>query len=90
MRERRGGGKGGREATRAALLFVTSLKSVKSGEAEASSQTGTIDEEEGIGRLFIGGDDLEVESDGLEQETADISRFVRADGTGADFFTTET
>ncbi|GBL76864.1 hypothetical protein AVEN_12552-1 [Araneus ventricosus] len=72
------------------FLFVTSLKSVKSGEANASSLTGATDEEEGIGKLVIGGDAFAVESDGLELGTAETSGFFWTDSAENDFFATET
>ncbi|GBM48857.1 hypothetical protein AVEN_36915-1 [Araneus ventricosus] len=50
------------------FLFETSLKSVKSGEAKASSLTGKTDGEEEIGKLVIGGDALAIESGDLELE----------------------
>ncbi|GBM33491.1 hypothetical protein AVEN_272991-1 [Araneus ventricosus] len=65
--------------------FVTSLKSVTSGKAKASSLTGATDGEDGIFNLVIGGDDF-VESDGLELGTAEPSGFFWTDGAENEFF----
>ncbi|GBN76473.1 hypothetical protein AVEN_105048-1 [Araneus ventricosus] len=56
------------------FLIETSLKSVKSGEANASSLTGATDGEEEIGKLVTGGDALAIESGGLELQI-EISGF---------------
>ncbi|GBO20248.1 hypothetical protein AVEN_188045-1 [Araneus ventricosus] len=63
---------------------------VKSDEANASSLTGATDVEDGIGNLVIGGEAFAVESDGLEQVTAEASGFFWMDGAENDFFATET
>ncbi|GBN06521.1 hypothetical protein AVEN_52490-1 [Araneus ventricosus] len=70
------------------FLFVTSLKSVKSGEAEVFSHNGATDGKEGFNRLVIAGI-LGIGTDCLEVESADISWFVSVDGA-VDFFTAET
>ncbi|GBN99945.1 hypothetical protein AVEN_267361-1 [Araneus ventricosus] len=81
---------GGRTAIgRSSVSTEVGLKSVKSGEAKASSLTGATDGEEEISELVIGGDDLVVESEGLEIET-EISLFQPAEGAEIDFFATET
>ncbi|GBN65496.1 hypothetical protein AVEN_21359-1 [Araneus ventricosus] len=48
------------------------------------------DGEDGIGKLVIGGDAFAVESDGLEQVTAEATGFFWTDGSENDFFATET
>ncbi|GBO30812.1 hypothetical protein AVEN_36986-1 [Araneus ventricosus] len=67
------------------FLFETSLKSVKSGEANASSLTGATDGEEEIGKLVNGGDALAIESGGLELQI-EILGFFWTDGAENDFF----
>ncbi|GBN11555.1 hypothetical protein AVEN_246253-1 [Araneus ventricosus] len=69
------------------FLFVTSLKSVQSGKAEAFSHNGATDGKEGW--LVIAGGALGIEADCLELESAAMSGLVWEDGA-VDFFTAET
>ncbi|GBL96323.1 hypothetical protein AVEN_211732-1 [Araneus ventricosus] len=71
------------------FLFVTSLKSVKSGEAEAIAFKAATDGEEGSDRLVIAEDALGVQVDCLELESAEISGLFWVDGP-VDFFSAET
>ncbi|GBM61019.1 hypothetical protein AVEN_264356-1 [Araneus ventricosus] len=67
------------------FLFVTSLKSVKPGEAEAISLNGATGGKEGTDRLVIAEGALGVEADRLELESAEISGLVWVDGPVAFF-----
>ncbi|GBM52929.1 hypothetical protein AVEN_81817-1 [Araneus ventricosus] len=70
--------------------FDTSLKSVTSGEAKASSLTGATDGGDGIGKLVIQGDAFAVESHSLELRIAETPGFFSMDGAENEFFATET
>ncbi|GBN45007.1 hypothetical protein AVEN_56204-1 [Araneus ventricosus] len=62
------------------FLFVTSLKSVKSREAEAFSHNGATDGKEGNYRLVTAGGVLGLETDCLEREAEDISGLRKSPG----------